>query len=137
MIILADIFTKKKRSEIMSKIRSRNTVPEKLMVKLLKRNILGNFRRGDKIFGRPDFILPQKKIALFVDGKFWHGYKYEQTKDRLMPYWRKKISDNIKRDKRVNNTLKREGWKVIRLWDFQVIKDPKACLEKIGKAVKA
>ncbi len=132
---MTDIFTKQKRSQIMSKIRSKNTVPERTMAAALKKANI-RFLRGDKVFGKPDFLIRGKKIAVFVDGRFWHGYGYGKTKRKLTSFWRNKISDNIKRDKCVNNKLKREGWKVIRFWDFQVVKNPKICVEEINKMVE-
>ena len=135
--VMVDIFTKKKRSQIMTMIKSKNTVPERLMAKSLKQLKIGKFRRGDRIFGRPDFIFPESKVAIFVDGRFWHGYGYSKSKQKLTPFWRSKIGDNIKRDKVVNNRLKREGWKVLRFWDYEVKGSPEICLREIEKAVEA
>ncbi len=134
---MVDIFTKEKRSQIMAAIKSKNTIPERLMVKSLKRRKIGKFVKGDRIFGHPDFIFPESKVAIFVDGRFWHGYGYSKNKRKLTPFWRSKIGDNIKRDKVVNNRLKREGWKVLRFWDYEVKRTPEACLQKIEKAVEA
>ena len=130
-----DIFSKAKRSEIMSKIKSKNTGPEKLIKKAMITGKIGGFVRGDKVFGRPDFIFPKSKLAVFVDGKFWHGYKYLKLKNKLTPYWKEKLSKNIKRDKIVNARLKKDGWNVVRFWDYEVKKDSERCIGIIKKMI--
>lgn len=120
----------------MAKIKSKDTRPEKAMIQILHKNGVTNFIKGDKIFGKPDFIFERAKIALFVDGRFWHGYNYSKIKHKLPPFWRQKIAKNIKRDKLVNTRLKREGWKVIRVWDYNVTHNPQTYLQKINKAIK-
>ena len=130
-----DIFSKAKRSEIMSKIKSKNTGPEKLIKKAMIKGKIGGFVRGDKVFGRPDFIFPKHKLAVFIDGKFWHGYKYSEIKNKLTPYWKEKLSKNIRRDKVVNARLKKEGWNVIRFWDYEVKKDSERCVGIIKRVI--
>lgn len=132
-----DVFTKKKRSEIMSNIRSKNTGIEKAVFKELRKRKIYFQKHYKKILGNPDIALPKKKIAIFIDGDFWHGYQFEKNKKRLpKKYWAKKIEDNIKRDKSNRSKLKRKGWKVLRIWEHEIKKNPEKSLEKIIKILK-
>jgi DNA mismatch endonuclease (patch repair protein) len=132
---MVDIFSKKKRSEIMSKIRSKGTKPEKLLASALRRHKI-RFRMHANLPGKPDFIIPDKKVAVFCDGTFWHGYLFNKWKVKLAPFWLKKISGNIKRDRKANRELKKLGWKVVRCWDFEIIKSPADCINRILRACK-
>lgn len=133
---MADIFSRKKRSEIMSKIRGKNTKPELLAEKLMKENKLLRFERGDKIEGKPDFIFKRKKVAVFIDGGFWHGKDFTKIKGKLPAFWKKKISGNVARDKNVNKKLKSKGWTVLRVWDSQIKKHPEKYIRKVRTAIK-
>ena len=116
-----DIFSKKKRSEIMSLIRSKNTGIEKEVFRYLRRAGI-NFRRHYvQVPGRPDVALPSKKRAVFIDADFWHGWRFAQWGGRLpSDFWKEKISSNIRRDKRNFALLRRKGWKVLRIWGHQL-----------------
>ena len=74
--------------------------------------------------GRPDIAFKGKRVAVFVDGAFWHGHPDKYWLGRSGAYWDAKISRNIERDKEVNSALESEGWSIVRLWDFEVLKDP-------------
>ncbi len=117
-----DRISRAARSRNMSAIRStKNKSTEIRMISVFRtQNIIG-WRRGSKIFGKPDFVLPSKKTAVFVDGCFWHGCK----KCKTMPkqnriFWSGKIARNIQRDKKVTRRLRIEGWTVIRIWEHQL-----------------
>ncbi len=87
-----DVFTKKKRSEIMSKIRSKNTAIEKTVFRELRKRSIHFQRHYNKAAGNPDIALPRKKLAIFIDGDFWHGYGFSRQKNRLpKKYWQGKI----------------------------------------------
>jgi DNA mismatch endonuclease, patch repair protein len=127
-----DTFTKKKRSEIMSNIRSKNTAVEKVIFSALRKRGVYFQKHYKKALGNPDIALPKKKIALFIDGDFWHGYNFAKQKKRLpKKYWLKKIEDNIKRDRKNRNKLKREGWKVLRVWEHEIKKNPERAIKKV------
>jgi DNA mismatch endonuclease, patch repair protein len=118
-----DIFTKEKRSEIMSHVRSSGTGPERLLYPLLK-SILRNTRivRNDgSIAGTPDFYVPFLQLAIFVDGCFFHGCT---THCRLpksnTQFWQSKIQNNIIRDKRVDGRLRRSGIGILRFWGHEL-----------------
>jgi DNA mismatch endonuclease (patch repair protein) len=137
---MADIFSRKKRSQVMSLIRSKNTKPEFALRKLVSAALYPqgyrykiNYKR---LPGKPDIAFISQKIAIFADGDFWHGYTFQKIKGRLpRKYWHAKIKGNIERDKKTNRTLKRNGWKVIRIWDHDIRKNPDKVLKKITAAV--
>lgn len=87
-----------------------------------------------KLPGSPDIAITTRKIAVFVDGEFWHGENWEERKQKLRSnrdYWIEKIEENIARDKRNDASLAEMGWSVIRFWEKEVLKDPEGCIEKI------
>jgi DNA mismatch endonuclease (patch repair protein) len=127
---MADFLTKKERSLLMSKIRSKDTKPELAMAALLRRSGIG-FSRYGKVPGTPDFVL-RKKIAVFVDGRFWHGRDFASWKHKLKPFWREKIENNIRRDRRVNAQLWRAGWSVIRVWEDRLGKGLRRIVRKMA-----
>lgn len=136
---MTDIFTASKRSEIMSKIKSKNTKLDRSMAKLLKNSHM-QFRQYPKIFGRPDFLV-KNEIAVFCDGSFWHGRDWQKLKRKLErgnnpEYWVSHISKNRKRDQAVNRRLRKDGYDIIRFWDIDVYKRPDWCINKIKKTLK-
>ena len=120
---MADKFSKAKRSAIMSRIRSKNTSLEVEFRKLLWKNGLGRYCIHYNLPGKPDIVYVSKKIVIFLDGDFWHGYNWKKL-GKVPPkkYWQKKIQKNIDRAKKYNKTLKKDGWKVIRIWEHDVKK---------------
>ena len=128
---MADIFTPEKRSWVMSRIRSRDTKIEKTMMSLLRKNKI-HYRRFPKLFGSPDFVV-EKKILVFCDGDFWHGYQYEKKKRPPKKFWREKIERNMARDRKVTGKLRRDGWSVVRLWEHDIAKKPEKCIRKIQR----
>ena len=128
---MTDIFTPEKRSWVMSRIRSKGTKIEKTVASLLRKNRI-HYRRHPKLFGSPDFII-EKKVLLFCDGDFWHGYNYAKKKKPPKKFWREKIERNMARDKKVTGTLRRDGWLVVRLWEHDIEKSPEKCVGKIRR----
>ena len=129
-----DVFSKKKRSEIMSKIRSKDTKIELAIFRELTKRKIYFQKHYKRALGRPDIALPRKKKAVFIDGDFWHGRNFKKTKDRLpKKYWQAKIEQNIKRDKINRNKLKKDGWKILRIWEYEIKKTPEKSIEKVVK----
>ncbi|MBI5410142.1 MAG: very short patch repair endonuclease [Nitrospirae bacterium] len=129
---MVDNLTKEQRHKTMQAIRSRGTTPERLVMRELKRRKIYFARHVDILFGKPDIVFRRKKIALFIDSDFWHGH----PKRCIMPktnidYWSNKIAQNRNRDKEVNRTLKQNGWKVVRLWEFDVKKHLEKSVQKV------
>lgn len=128
---MADVFSKQKRSEVMSHIRSENTLIERKVYSFLRSNKIYFVRHYSRIPGKPDIARPREKKAVFLDGDFWHGRDFVIRKNTLPPYWISKISKNIKRDRNNRHTLKENGWKILRIWEFDLEKKEKATLNKI------
>lgn len=131
--------TTKQRSLLMQKIRSIRTEPEIILQKSLRKEGIKFKINYHNLPGNPDIVLFNKKITIFVDGEFWHGYQWEQKKKKIKgnrAYWIPKIERTIARDKENNKKLKKAGWKVIRFWQHQTTKDLPKCIEKIKKIAK-
>lgn len=138
-IAVADVFTKEKRSEVMGRIKSKNTGLEADAGKLLAEHGI-RYGAHPKIYGSPDFIL-EGRLLLFCDGSFWHGRDWENLKARLASgnnpdYWVAHIESNRKRDAAVNRVLGERGYTVVRLWDTDIRKRPEWCVAKIRRALE-
>jgi DNA mismatch endonuclease (patch repair protein) len=119
---LTDIYSTKKRSDIMSKISGIETKPEIIVRKFLFSKGF-RYRKNDKRYpGKPDIILPKYKTAIFVHGCFWHGHhcKAGGLPETRKEFWTKKIGDTKQRDKKNKSDLEKIGWKVIAIWDCQI-----------------
>lgn len=120
--IFGNPITREKRSEIMSKIRSSNTKLELRVFEHLEGRGV-KFQKHHKMLGKPDIVLLDEKIAIFLDSDFWHGWRFATWSYKLKPFWYDKISTNIKRDKRIRRKLRAEGWRTIRIWEHQLKKN--------------
>ncbi len=117
-----DRVSKAVRSKIMAAIRSReNKTTEIALGKLFSAVGLRGYRKHWSVDGRPDFAWPRLKVAVFVDGCFWHGcpHCHKPPKSNLR-YWRPKLDQNRRRDKRISRRLRRAGWSVFRVWECQI-----------------
>lgn len=114
----------------MSRIRGRGNKDTALaLVKLLRRHRITGWRRNQPVFGKPDFTFPKLKLALFVDGCFWHGCPKHATKPKNnRGFWRRKLSANKLRDQVVTRTLRRAGWRVLRVWEHELARQNEARL---------
>ncbi len=130
-----DVHTKKQRSYNMSQVRSKNTKPELMIFDLLKDKGC-TFKKHYDVAGKPDVAFPDCKVAVFIDGEFWHGKNFKNIKEKLPPFWVKKIGDNIKRDRRNSRKLRSQGWHVLRVWDKKIIKKPQLVAKHIIKFVE-
>ncbi|OGS23450.1 MAG: very short patch repair endonuclease [Elusimicrobia bacterium RIFOXYB2_FULL_48_7] len=108
----------------MTKVKSKNNKSTELkFILLLRANNIKGWRRSIKMIGNPDFAFPNKKLAIFIDGCFWHGHNCRNLKPRHnWSYWEDKIFKNRKRDMHVNKTLKKLGWNIIRIWECKLNK---------------
>lgn len=129
---MADILTKEQRTYNMSRIRAKNTGPEVKLRKLLYAEGIRGYRIHCNLPGKPDIVFTKKKIAVFIDGCFWHKCPvcFQEPATRK-EFWMKKIQSNIDRDERVNKQLKEEGWTVIRIWEHEIRKEPDSAVKKI------
>ena len=128
---MADVFSRKKRSWIMSRIRSKNTSIDRKMRDMLS-GMNVRFEMYPDLFGSPDFQ-GGKRGLVFCDGDFWHGYRYAEKKRPAKKYWREKIEGNMRRDRKVSRKLRRDGWSVLRIWEHDIKKKPEKCKKKILK----
>ncbi len=120
---MADTHTKIQRSKNMASIRSvGNKSTEMALISLMRANKITGWRRHSKIVtGQPDFIFLKQKIAVFVDGCFWHGCPKCSLKSKSNnEYWDQKIIRNKTRDRAVSNDLKKLGWRVVRIWEHDI-----------------
>ncbi len=119
----------------MSRVKGKDTGPEKLVRSELHRRGL-RFRKHPKhLPGKPDIVFPSHRVAVFVDGDFWHGYRFPQWRDQLSPFWEAKIGKTRVRDQRNFRKLRRSGWRVIRVWQHEVERDSVAVIDRIAGAV--
>jgi len=133
-----DFLTPEQRSKLMSAIRSTNTKDEVRLAKALW--ALGyRYRRNNKtVFGRPDFTFKKIKLAIFVDGEFFHGKNWDVDRNRIKTnseFWIKKIERNMQRDIEVNAYLESQNWKILRFWSNDIKKNLDSCILEIQNAI--
>jgi DNA mismatch endonuclease (patch repair protein) len=128
---MTEVLTPSQRRHCMSRIRRDNTEPEIILRSALWRAGL-RYRRKSKLPGRPDIIFPGGKMAVFVDGCFWHLCPKHFTMPKTnRAFWKKKLERNRERDSEVNFALRKLGWRVIRIWEHQLRSNPQRCTERI------
>ena len=133
---IMDKFSKEKRSEIMQKIKSKETKVELIVFEELKKRKIYFKSHYSKIIGNPDIAFPRKKVAIFIDGDFWHGYKSKILGKNISPgYWENKIEKNFNRDIEINKLLDNIGWKVLRIWEHEIKKDLRESIKKIEEFI--
>ena len=133
-----DFLTPEQRSKLMSAIRSTNTKDEVRLAKALW--ALGyRYRRNNKtVFGKPDFTFKKIKLAIFVDGEFFHGKNWDVDRNRIKTnseFWIKKIERNMQRDIEVNAYLESQNWKILRFWSNDIKKNLDSCILEIENAI--
>ena len=134
-----DVLTPEQRKRNMRAIKSKNTLIEELLAKALRSKGLRYRRENSKIFGKPDFAFQRLKIAVFCDSEYFHGKDWEANKDRIKTntsFWHAKIEGNMVRDKIVNDTLLKNGWKVIRFWGDDIKNKLDFCISIILKEIE-
>lgn len=133
----ATTFGKLSRSELMARVRGTgNATTELRMARLLRKSGLSGWRRHQALPGKPDFCWRKEKVALFVDGCFWHGHNCRNLRPKTnYRVWAEKIKRNRERDRAHDLNLAAIGWKVVRVWECNLKKDPEECLSRIAKAL--
>lgn len=119
---MGDFLTPAQRSGVMSRVRGRgNSATELRLIQIFRHHKITGWRRNLPLFGKPDFVFPAIRIALFVDGCFWHRCpKHASWPSTNQAFWRKKLEGNVTRDRLVNQTLRVKGWKVVRVWQHEL-----------------
>ena len=135
---VADVFTKKKRSQVMAAIRSKgNKATELKLASILRAAHITNWRRHPPLPGRPDFAFRRARLAVFVDGCFWHGCRWHcRMPQDNREYWQRKISRNAIRDRATTQVLRRAGWQVLRIWAHS-LRSPEIVIRRITSQLSA
>jgi len=131
---MPDHLTKHERSELMARVRTRDTAPEVALRRALWAAGVRGWRVHPRVVGKPDLAWLSRRVAVFVDGAFWHGHP-DYYRGQSGAFWDEKIARNRARDERVNAELRELGWHVVRLWDFEVARDVEACVERVVAAL--
>jgi DNA mismatch endonuclease (patch repair protein) len=118
----------------MSRIRGKgNKDTELVMIQILRSHHISGWRRNQSLLGKPDFVFPNQKIALFLDGCFWHGCpKHSNMPKNNQVFWARKLQGNKDRDKFVSRELRKIGWKVVRVWEHE-LRSPERVIVKLIK----
>ena len=135
-----DKLTPEQRKKCMRANKSKGTKPELALAKAMWALGLRYRKNSGSIFGKPDFSFKKYKVAVFVDGEFWHGKDWEQRKVEIKgnrEFWIAKIERNIRRDMEVTGRLKAEGWTVLRFWSNDVVKNAGCHAEKVKEIIQA
>ena len=135
---MADVFTPQRRAEIMGRVRSRgNASTELRLMRLLRAHGITGWRRAASLVGSPDFVWRGKRLAVLVDGCFWHGCRFHGHIPRSrVEYWTSKLARNKARDRFVTRALRRRGWRVLRIWEHELQRKNEArLLRRIKRAL--
>ena len=134
---MADTVSKKKRSEIMSKVKSKDSKIEVGFRRAIWKAGFRYSKNSTKYFGKPDLVLKKYKTVIFVDSCFWHGCKRHcRLPATRKKYWTEKIERNKQRDKEVNRYYKKIGWKIIRIWEHEIKNKSGQTIKKIIKSLR-
>jgi DNA mismatch endonuclease (patch repair protein) len=117
-------------------VKTKNTTPERILCSELFKLGLRYRKHVQNLPGRPDIVFSKVRLAIFIDGDFWHGYQFHHLKKKLKPFWLDKIGRNRKRDCKNIIELRRMGWKVVRIWEHQVEKNLPATIERILRILR-
>lgn len=132
-----DKLTSAQRTKNMKRVRSTNTTPELMLRKALWHKGIRYRKNWNKLPGKPDIVLVRRKIAIFVDGDFWHARGHQDNPGEQVAtnkaFWQKKLARNVERDKEVNDVLTELGWLVLRFWESDIKKDLNNCIKEIEK----
>jgi DNA mismatch endonuclease (patch repair protein) len=137
---MVDTISRRKRSEVMRRVRSHgNASTELRLAALLRAHRVTGWRRQQTLPGRPDFVFHREKLCVFVDGCFWHGCPrhYREPTTRVA-FWRQKVARNRRRDREVNRALRAAGWRIVRIWECGLAGTRQArALARIRRALRA
>jgi DNA mismatch endonuclease (patch repair protein) len=130
-----DRISKEQRHKNMSRVKGKDTTPELLLRKALWARGIRYRKNYDKLPGKPDIVLTRQKIAIFVDGDFWHARGHQDNPGEEVAsnreFWKRKLARNVERDKEVNDQLTQQGWLVLRFWESDIKKDIGAVVAEI------
>jgi DNA mismatch endonuclease (patch repair protein) len=135
---MADVFTPEKRSEIMSRVKGRNNASTEIfLARTFRKHGIVGWRRHALLFGKPDFIFRERRLAVFVDGCFWHGCPVHGALPLTnSDFWRRKLTRNCARDRLVNRTLRKLGWTPLRVWQHE-LREPERVIRRVRRVLQA
>jgi DNA mismatch endonuclease, patch repair protein len=134
---MTDNMTREQRSRTMSRIRKTDTKPELIVRRLTFSRGLRYRKYAAHLPGKPDLVFATARVAVFVDGDFWHGWRFGKWEHKLSSeYWRTKIRRNRERDRKNRRRLRNDGWTVVRIWEHEVEANREACVDRIETAVR-
>ncbi len=131
--------TSEQRSNLMKKIKSNGTVPEKILEKELWHKGIRYRKNYNNLPGKPDIAITKYKIAIFIDGEFWHGYNWVEKKEKIKSnrdYWIPKIERTIARDKNNVEQLHAIGWVTLRFWEKEIKKNLDDCVNRVIEEIE-
>lgn len=128
---MPDNLTPEQRRYCMSRNKGKDTELELRVRSELHKRGLRYRKHVKELPGKPDIVFTKAKVAVFIDGDFWHGYRFSRWEHNLTPFWRNKISSTRERDRRNFRKLRHMGWKVIRIWEHDVEKDIQKVINRI------
>lgn len=131
-----DIMSPQTRSRVMSRIAGKNTSPERIVCSGLRKEGIYFAQHVKDLPGRPDIVFRRARIAVFIDGDFWHGWRFPLWKHKLSEKWQEKIEATRRRDQRNFRKLRRMGWQVLRIWEHQVESNSMLCVHRIIRVRK-
>ena len=120
----------------MARIRGRDTGPERCLAAGLREQAIQWEEQARDLPGRPDFVFREERIVVFVDGDFWHGWRFDDWRDKLSVKWEEKIAENRKRDRRNRRLLRLAGWQVVRIWEHELENGAERCARRIAGAIR-
>lgn len=132
---MTDNLTPSQRSFCMSRVKGRDTGPERLVRAALRRKGLRFGMYPKNLPGKPDIVFRRQKVAVFIDGDFWHGFRFPQWRQKVSAFWNVKIEKTRQRDRRNFARLRRMGWKVVRIWQHQLEADLESSVIRITEAL--
>jgi len=130
---MVDCLTIEQRSFVMSRIPGKDTTIEVILRSALHREGFRFRKHVRGMPGTPDIVFTRARVAVFIDGDFWHGYKFPQWGSSLPEFWQEKIKRNRNRDRRYHAKLRRSGWKVLRIWEHQIRKDLAGAVDRVAQ----
>lgn len=133
---MGDNLTPEQRRRSMSRVRNKDTGLELLVRSRLHRAGLRFRKNARHLPGSPDIVFPKAKVAVFVDGDFWHGFEFEEWTERVPHFWKEKITKNRNRDRKADSALDLLGWKVVRIWQHDIESDVDGVIARIGSCVR-
>jgi len=132
---MPDNLTPPQRRYCMSRVKGKDTGIEVAVRSALHRRGLRFRKHVKSLPGKPDVVFPAALVAVFIDGDFWHGYRFPVWRGKLSPFWQRKIGETRRRDQRNFRRLRRMGWRVLRIWQHELEADFESCIRRIQSAV--